>query len=45
MSKDAKSNNSIQDGERRQRLHGNQNNIGNKKNKAEYTDFNGNPIK
>lgn len=34
-----------QKGERRQKLHENQNNIGNDENKPEYTDFNGNPIR
>ncbi|SLK14658.1 hypothetical protein CCH01_07270 [Clostridium chauvoei JF4335] len=44
MPKSNKTKEPQQKGERRQRLHGNQNNIGNDKNRAEYTDFNGNPI-
>lgn len=37
--------NPMQKGERRQRLHGNQNNVGNSENKPEYKNFNGDPIK
>lgn len=36
--------NPLQKGERRQRLHKDQDNVGNDKNKSEYKDFNGNPI-
>lgn len=36
--------NPLQKGERRQRLHKDQDNIGNDKNKPEYKDFNGNSI-
>ena len=36
--------NPLQKGERRQRLHKDQDNVGNDKNKAEYKDFNGNSI-
>ena len=39
------SNNSTQKGERRQRLHGNQNNVGNEKNPTEYENHNGSPLK
>lgn len=42
--KDNKTNNGPQKGDRRQRLHENQNNIGNPKNPTEYTNFNGEPI-
>jgi hypothetical protein len=35
----------MQKGERRRRLHKNQNNVGNDKNQSEYRDFEGNPIK
>lgn len=45
MPKNSKTKNPMQKGERRQRLHKNQNNIGNDENKPEYTDYNGNPIK
>ncbi|NME82404.1 clostri-philic family protein [Clostridium sp. SM-530-WT-3G] len=37
--------NPMQKGERRQRLHDNQNNVGNPKNKSQYTTYDGNPIK
>jgi hypothetical protein len=37
--------NPIQKGTRRQKLHENQNNVGNDKNVNEYTDFNGSSIK
>ena len=36
--------NPLQKGERRQRLHKDQDNVGNDKNKSDYKDFNGNPI-
>jgi hypothetical protein len=39
-----KENQAMQKGERRERLHKNQDNRGDDKNKAEYKDFNGNPI-
>lgn len=39
------SKNPLQKGTRRQKLHENQNNVGNDKNVTEYTDFNGNSIK
>ena len=45
MPMNSKTKNPMQKGERRQRLHKNQNNIGNDENKPEYTDYNGNPIK
>ncbi|EOR20505.1 MULTISPECIES: clostri-philic family protein [Clostridium] len=45
MSRNTKSKNPMQKGLRRQKLHENQNNIGNDKNKNEYTDFDGEPIK
>ena len=38
------SSNPIQKGERRQRLHGNQDNVGNPKNKSQYKNFNGDTI-
>lgn len=41
----AGSSNPIQKGARRQKLHSNQNNIGNPKNEPEYEDFDGKPIK
>jgi len=44
MPKNTKTETPKQKGQRRQRLHKNQNNIGNDKNKPEYTDFDGNPI-
>ncbi|WP_346889369.1 clostri-philic family protein [Clostridium sp. UBA1056] len=37
--------NPMQKGERRQRLHKNQNNVGDPQNKPEFKDFNGNSIK
>ncbi|SFD24304.1 clostri-philic family protein [Clostridium uliginosum] len=37
--------NPMQKGERRQRIHGNQNNVGNDKNEPEYKNFAGEPIK
>lgn len=39
------SKNPLQKGTRRQKLHENQNNVGNDKNVTEYTDFNGSSIK
>lgn len=36
--------NPMQKGERRQRLHDNQNDVGNKKNKSQYKNFNGETI-
>lgn len=36
--------NPMQKGKRRQKLHEDQNNVGDPKNKSGYTDFNGNPI-
>ncbi|MCF0148028.1 MAG: hypothetical protein HUJ77_06470 [Clostridium sp.] len=44
MPKNTKTETPKQKGQRRQRLHKNQNNVGNDKNKPEYTDFEGNPI-
>ena len=44
MPKNTKTGTPIQKGKRRQKLHKNQNNIGNDKNKSEYTDFEGNPM-
>ncbi|GAA0117013.1 clostri-philic family protein [Clostridium senegalense] len=44
MSKSNKTNNSPQKGERRQRLHKNQNNRGDEKNPTEYTNFDGKPV-
>lgn len=38
------SDNPIQKGKRRQKLHSNQNNVGNSKNPPEYENFNGEPI-
>lgn len=38
------SNNPLQKGLRRQKLHEEQNNRGNPKNKPQYKDFNGNPV-
>lgn len=38
------SSNPMQKGERRQRLHANQDNVGNPKNKPQYENFDGNPI-
>lgn len=38
------SNNPLQKGERRQRLSKSQNNVGNPKNKSQFTDFKGNSI-
>ena len=40
-----KPNNALQKGERRQKLHNNQNNVGNKEIPPKYTGFDGNPIK
>ncbi len=40
----AGSSNPMQKGERRQRLHKNQDNVGNAKNKPQYKNFDGNPI-
>ena len=37
-------NNPMQKGKRRQKLHENQNNVGDPKNKPEYKNFNGKPI-
>lgn len=37
--------NPMQKGERRQRLHKNQDNVGNPQNESQYKNFNGNPIK
>ncbi|MBS5885325.1 MAG: clostri-philic family protein [Clostridium sp.] len=45
MTKNEKDINPLQKGTRRQKLHKNQDNVGNDENRAEYTDFNGNPIK
>lgn len=45
MPKKIKENNAMQKGERRQKLHKDQNNVGNDQNKPEYTDYDGNPIK
>ena len=39
------SKNPMQKGTRRQKLHENQNNVGNDKNVTEYTNFNGSSIK
>jgi hypothetical protein len=39
-----KENQAMQKGERRERLHKNQDNRGDDKNKPEYKDFNGDPI-
>lgn len=39
------SNNPMQKGERRQRLHEHQDNKGNPQNKPQYKDFEGNPVK
>lgn len=36
--------NPMQNGERRQRLHKNQNDVGNPKNKSQYKNFNGDSI-
>lgn len=36
--------NRVQKGKRRQKLHANQNNVGDPKNKPEYKNFNGEPI-
>lgn len=36
--------NPVQKGKRRQKLHSNQDNIGNPKNKPQYENFNGDPI-
>lgn len=44
MSKQHKPNNSLQKGERRQKLHKNKNNVGNSKNPPEYENFEGEPI-
>lgn len=44
MKKDNRTNNAPQKGKRRQKLHRNQNNVGNDKNPPEYTNFNGEPI-
>lgn len=44
MAKNVRPNNGPQKGERRQRLHENQNNIGDPKNPPGYTNFNGEPI-
>ena len=38
-------NNPMQKGKRRQKLHENQNNVGDSQNKPEFKDFNGNSIK
>lgn len=38
------STNPLQKGTRRQRLHKNQNDVGNQKNKSQYEDFNGESI-
>lgn len=38
------SNNPFQKGARRQKLHGNQNNVGDPKNKPQYENFEGEPI-
>ena len=45
MTKNEKDINPLQKGTRRQKLHKNQDNVGNDENRAEYTDFNGKPIK
>lgn len=45
MKADFRTNNALQKGKRRQKLHENQNNIGDKENPPKYTDFEGNPIK
>ena len=37
-------NNPMQKGMRRQKLHDNQNNVGNAKNKSKYKNFDGDPI-
>ena len=44
MPKNTKTETPKQKGARIQRLHENQNNIGNDMNKPEYTDYDGNPI-
>ena len=44
MPKNTKTETPMQKGKRRQRIHKNQENIGNDHNKPEYTDFEGNPI-
>lgn len=44
MNKQNKENQGMQKGERRQRISKDQDNRGDKKNKAEYKDFNGNPV-
>lgn len=36
--------NPMQKGKRRQKLHDNQNNVGNPKNKSQYENFNGSPV-
>ncbi len=38
------SSNPMQKGKRRQKLHENQNNVGNPKNKPEFENFNGKPV-
>jgi len=38
-------NNPMQKGKRRQKLHENQNNVGNSQNKPEFKDLNGNEVK
>lgn len=44
MNKQNKENQSMQKGERRQRISKDQDNRGDEKNKPEYKDFNGNPV-
>lgn len=45
MASNMKTNNGPQKGKRRQKLHEDQNNIGNDKNPIQYTNFKGEPIK
>lgn len=44
MAKNVRPNNGPQKGERRQRLHDKQDNIGDPRKQSEYTNFNGDPI-
>ncbi len=45
MPKNSKTKNPMQKGIRRQKLHGNQNNVGNDKNPVEYKSFDGEDLK